>query len=113
MRDLFFVAVEHHSRLFAGEKSGSNDPFALLAPARMIDVRVHIREKSIFVRRHFVPKRLRLFGDKLNFHQRFRAFESVLPRHNQPDRRAILIAQRLTVKTGGDKRELVARFFNR
>src|SRR5262245_66176087 len=97
MRNLFFVAVEHQSWLFAGEKSSAYDPFTPLTPAWMIDVRIHIGVKSVFVRCHFVPKRLRSLGNKLDLHQRLRAFKSVLPRHDQPDRRSILIEQRLPV----------------
>src|SRR5260370_42667095 len=61
MRDLFLVAVEHECRLLTGEKAGADHAFACLTPTRMIHVRVHVGVKSVLIRRHLVPKRLRLF----------------------------------------------------
>ena len=42
MRDLFFVTVEHERGLFAGKEAGSYYAFAFLAPARVIDIRIHV-----------------------------------------------------------------------
>ena len=69
--------------------------------------------EAVLVGRHFVPGCLGLFGNELNLHQRFRAFESVLPRDYEADRCTVLIPQRLAVKTGGEKSELIPRFGNR
>src|SRR4051794_9531529 len=54
-----------------------------LAPAGMIDVRVHIGVKPVFIGRTLVPSRGRERGDQLDFHNGLDALESVLPRHDQ------------------------------
>src|SRR5436190_11136951 len=75
----------------------------------MIDIRVHIRVKPVFVRRELVPKRFRLLRHELDLRQRFGALESVLPRNNEAKRRSVLVAQRFAVKADYDKRQLVRR----
>ena len=92
MRYLLFIAVEHERGLFAGKEASSDDAFAFLAPARMIDIRVYICVESILVRCELVPKRPWLLGHKLDFCQRLCTFESVLPWDHEPKRRAVLIA---------------------
>src|SRR5437016_12115479 len=71
MRDLFFVSVEHQCRLLARKEAGPDDSLASLAPAGMIDVRVHIGVEAVFVRRELIPKRLWLFGHEVDLRQRF------------------------------------------
>ncbi len=66
MRDLFFVAVKYEGRLLAGKESGADDSLALLTPARMIDVRVHVGVEPVLVRREVIPKRLWLLRHKLD-----------------------------------------------
>src|SRR6266508_2379031 len=83
MRDLFFVAVEQERRLLADKESGADHALAFLTPPRMIDVGIHIRVKSVLVRRKLIPEALWLLVHKLDLRQRFRAFESVLPWNNQ------------------------------
>ena len=92
MRDLFFVAVKYEGRLLAGKESGADDSLALLTPARMIDVRVHVGVEPVLVRRELISKRFRLLRHKLDLGQRLRALETVLPRDDEPDRCSILIA---------------------
>src|SRR5438132_7322600 len=42
MGDLLLVTIEHQRRLLAGEKTTADHPLARLAPARMIDIRIHV-----------------------------------------------------------------------
>src|SRR5216117_3586215 len=91
MRDLFFVAVEHQCRLLARKEARPDDSLASLAPAGMIDVRVHIGVEAVFVRRELIPKRPWLFGHEVDLHQGFCALESVLPRNDEADWCAVLI----------------------
>src|SRR5213592_61419 len=109
MRDLFFVTVEHERGLFARKEAGPDDSLASLAPAWMIDVRVHIGVEAVLVRCKLIPKGLWLLGHEVDLRQRFGALESVLPRNNEADRCAVLITKRFAVKTDRDKRQLVHR----
>src|SRR5262245_47364378 len=111
MCDLLFVAVEHERRLLAGKEPGANNSLAFLAPARMIDIRVHVGVKAVFVRCELIPKRFWLLSHKLYFRQRLRAFESVLPRNNEAERCTVLVTERLAVKTDCDKRQPVHRLW--
>src|SRR5262245_48502218 len=112
MRYLFLVTVEHERGLFTGKESGADHAFALLAPAWMIDTRIHVGVKTVLVRRELVPERIWLLGHKVDLRQRLRALKSVLPWHDKPKRCAILIAQRFPVKPDGDERQFVACFLN-
>src|SRR6266542_3600592 len=109
MRDLFFVAVEQERRLLDDKESGADHALAFLTPPRMIDVGIHIRVKSVLVRRKLIPEALWLLVHKLDLRQRFRAFESVLPWNNQNGAPLRLVAERFAVKADCDKRQLVRR----
>src|SRR5438045_6154937 len=61
MRYLFFIAIEHQCRLLAREEAATDHALALLTPARMINIRIHVRVETVFARGHFVPGGLRLF----------------------------------------------------
>src|SRR5437773_3582484 len=67
MRDLFFVTVEHERGLFAGKEAASYHAFAFLAPARMIDVWIHVCVEAILVRRELIPECSWLLHHKLDF----------------------------------------------
>src|SRR5215831_4761735 len=113
MRYLFFVAVKHECRLFAGKEASADHAFALLAPARMIDIWIHIGVEPVLVRRELVPERPWLLGHELDLRQRLHALKSILPRNDEPNRCTVLIAQRLAVKTNRDESQFVARFLHR
>ncbi len=48
--------------------------------------------------------------DERDFHDRLDALESVLPRHNQADRRTVLVGQFVAIKSDGKNRERVHGF---
>src|SRR5882672_7657426 len=56
-RDLIGVAVEHQRRCSSREQTAAELPFAGLAPARVIDLRIHVRVEPVFLRRRHVPAR--------------------------------------------------------
>src|ERR1700751_824759 len=71
-RHLLAVTVEHQSWLALLPDRSANHSLCLLAPAGMIDVGIHVRIKTVFVRRHVVTCRMWLFIDKFHFHDRLR-----------------------------------------
>src|SRR5262245_24909530 len=87
-RDLLAVAVEHQ-RLPPEELADA--PFGGLGPARMVDRRVDVREKAVFLRDRFLPRVQRLLLDEADPDDRFRALEAILPRHDDAERRAVLL----------------------
>ncbi len=104
--DLFLVAVEHQRRAparFADALLGG------LAPARMIHVRIHVGVKAVFIRRILAPRRARLVGHQLDFDDGFDALETVFPRHDQPDGRAILRRQCAAINPAGQNRQRMHR----
>src|SRR5690606_10376622 len=58
--DKLAVAVELESRVAAAKEPLADPAFRGLAPARMVDLRIHVRIEAIFARLHHVPCRLRL-----------------------------------------------------
>ena len=78
----------------------------------MIDIRIHVCVKAVLIRSELVPERPWLLRHKLDLCQRLRTLETVLPRHNEPKRRAVLIAQWFAVKADRDECQFVARFFD-
>src|SRR5438128_8844312 len=78
-----------------------------LAPARMIYVRIHVRIEAIFAWGFDVPGRRWLIRNQGYLHDRLDAFESIFPRHDQTNRRAILWRHRLPVHPGCEDRQRV------
>src|SRR5687767_11834645 len=108
-RHLVRVAIELERRL-ATEEVGRSDPaLALLAPAGMIDFRVHVREKAVLVWRGQRPGRLRHPLDETDADDGLDALESVLPGHDEAERRPILVRQQLAVEADGEYRERMNR----
>src|SRR5207245_6184290 len=89
-RDLVAVAVEHQ-RL--AHQEFADAALGRLAPARMIDRRVHVRVEAVLVRRLFLPRVQGLLLDELHLHDRLDVLEPVLPGDPQPPRRAVLVRQ--------------------
>src|SRR5438105_7014010 len=87
-RDLIAVAVEHE-RLAHQELADA--ALGRLAPARMIDRRIHARVEAVLVRRLVLPRVQRLLLDELHLHDRFDVLEAVLPRHREAERGAVLV----------------------
>ena len=90
------VAVKRQS--FALQEF-ADAPLFGLAPARVIDIRIHVGEEPVFARRRAHPGRDRRFFHQTNAHDGFRAFESVFPRHGQAQRCTILVRQHFPVQT--------------
>ena len=82
------IAVEHQRLLL---EQFAQAALVGLAPARMIHGRIHVGIESILARVGDVPGRGRLLIGERDLHDRLDALEAVLPRHHQPDRRAILV----------------------
>ncbi|ABA48737.1 hypothetical protein BURPS1710b_3740 [Burkholderia pseudomallei 1710b] len=109
-RDPIAIAVEHQRLALRREEAVLADaPLGRLAPARMVDVRVDVRIEAVFVRRIRVPARRRLPVDEADLHDRFRALEAVLPRHDHPHGRAVLIGQHLPVDAYREQRQRIHR----
>ena len=75
----------------------------------MVDIRIHIREESIFVRRRPVPRRGRLLVGEADLDQALATLEAVFPWHHQPDRRATLVGQYFAVDAKGQQCQRVHR----
>src|SRR5438309_6114858 len=103
---LLGVAVERQRRA----ASDLADPsLRRLAPARMVDRRVHVRVEAVLAGRPEVPRGRRLGLDEADAHDRLDALEPVLPRDDEAERRAVLVRQRLPVESDGEDRERVHR----
>ncbi|EAU65733.1 conserved hypothetical protein [Stigmatella aurantiaca DW4/3-1] len=104
--DLLRVAVEGQ-RGTAAELP--NAPLGGLAPARVIHRRVHVRVEAVLVGRREVPRGGRLTLGERDADDGFDALEAVLPRHHQPQGRAVLGRQRLAIEPRGQQGERVDR----
>src|SRR6185503_7601536 len=73
----------------------------------MIHHGIYVRIEAVFVGRHHLPRVARLLRDEVDLHDRFATFETVFPRRDQPQRRAVLIGNWFPVDPGRDEREFV------
>src|SRR5438132_8784944 len=94
MPDLFSVTIEQESWARSKLTDAVLHP---LTPARMIDIRIYVRIKPIFVWRLDIPGRRRLIRDQHNLYDRLDALETILPRHDQTNRRTVLRRHRLAI----------------
>src|SRR5208282_2687110 len=85
----------------------ANPPLGLLAPARMIDFRVHVGIETVFARVLPIPGCDRLLLDQAYAHDGLDALEPILPWHHEPDGRSVLIWQRLAIEANCQDRERV------
>src|SRR5215471_988191 len=106
-RDLIAVAVEHQR--LRGREVARDALLGRLAPARMIDVRIHVRVEAVLAGIRVVPRRVRHLVDEADADDRLDVLEPVLPRHHEADRRAVLVHQRLAVEPDGEERQRVHR----
>src|SRR2546427_4455322 len=88
MRDLVRVAVEGEGR---PPRELADPPLGGLAPARVIDGGVYVCVEAVLVRGGRAPRGGWLLGGETDLHDRLDPLEPVLPRHDQPQRCAILI----------------------
>src|SRR5437879_7292837 len=107
MPNLFGVTIEQES--WARSKL-TDAVLHLLAPAGMIDVRVYVRIKPIFVWRLNLPGRRRLVRDQHNLYDRLDALETIFPRYDETNRCTILRRHRLPVHAGRQNRQRIHRF---
>src|SRR6516162_3627704 len=106
MADLLLIAVEHQRRTPA---RFADALLRGLAPARMVHVRIHVGVKAVFIRRVLAPRRSRLVGNQFYFYDGFDSLETVFPRNDEADRRAVLCRQRTAVKSAREKRQRMHR----
>src|SRR5437879_2762187 len=67
--------------------------FLGLAPARMVDARIHVRIETVFAGSRLLPGVHGLVAGEANADDRLRAFESVLPWNHDAERGAVLIRE--------------------
>ena len=106
MPHLFLVAVEHQRRTPA---RFADALLRGLAPTRMIHVRIDVGVKAVFVRGILAPRCARLRCHQFYFYDGFDALETVFPRRDQPDGRAILRRQRAAINAARQQRQRVHR----
>src|SRR6516162_4999349 len=92
---------------------GSQHTLSRLAPSGVGHVRIDVGPKAILAWLNPIPERARARIGEAQTHDRFDAFETVLPRHREPERCTILLRQRLAVEPGGKEGQLVRRFLDR
>src|SRR5271165_7236996 len=73
------IAVERQRGASRRKQPGADLPLGRLAPARMINLRVHVREKTIFAGRGQRPRRSWRPFEELDADDRLDPFESVFP----------------------------------
>ncbi|VFT74920.1 Uncharacterised protein [Klebsiella aerogenes] len=71
---------------------------------------INVGKEAVFVRRRQIPGGRRLLARQLNADDGFNAFKTVLPRHGQADRRAVLRRQRFAIHADGKQRQGVHGF---
>src|SRR5690606_28631175 len=89
--DFLAIAVERQCRATVGteETAFTDAPCGRLTPARMVNLRVHIGVKAIFIGGLLLPRGWRLFFDKADLRDRLDSLEAIFPRHHEPDRCAV------------------------
>src|SRR5260370_6570624 len=107
LRYLVGVSIEG-KRLALGELAQPS--LAPLAPAGMIHGRIHVGVKPILRRIGNIPGGRRLFLHELDLDDGLDAFEAVLPGHDEPDWRPVLIGQRLAIHAEAEHRQRMHGF---
>src|SRR6266478_6200115 len=90
------VSIEHQGWAF---EEFAQAAFLGLAPARVIDIRIHVGIETVFAGSGLLPGVQGLVAGKADADDRLRAFESVLPWNHDAERGAVLIRERLSVQT--------------
>src|SRR6187455_1519164 len=71
---------------------------------------IHVGIKSIFIRTHTAPQRVRLICNQFYLDNRFNGFETILPWDDKPDWSTIRIWHGQSVKAGRQNGQIVHRF---
>src|SRR5450830_1884228 len=92
------VAIEHQRLALAREEAVLTDaPLGGLRPARVVDIRIDVGIKTVFLRRVDAPGSFRLFLKKADLDDRLGRLEAILPRQNNAHRRTVLVGQHFAV----------------
>src|SRR5579885_29522 len=102
------LAVAVEQQRFA-PLAGADDLFGRLAPARLRHRRIDVGPEAVFGGLQHFPHALRPLLDEGELDDRLDRLEAVFPRHRQPQRRAVLLGERMAVGAGGDEGEIVGR----
>src|SRR5207249_11443916 len=100
--NLLGVAVERERRAPA---ELAETPLGRLAPARMINRRVHVRIETVLTRRGQIPRGGRLLIGETDLHDRLDALEAVLPGNDEAKWRAVLVREHFAVEADCEDRE--------
>src|SRR5205085_5324992 len=98
-RHLVAITVEHQCGALT---KFANAPFRRLAPARMVNVGIYVRVKTVLAGRCLVPCSRRLIVHKFNFDNRLDALEAVFPGNDDADRGSVLIWEDLAIQSKGE-----------
>src|SRR5581483_223413 len=77
----------------------TNATFVRLAPAGMINGWVYVGVEAVLVRSGQVPRGRRLLLGQADRDDRLDALKAVFPGHDQTERRAVLIGERLAIES--------------
>src|SRR3546814_2224090 len=75
----------------------------------MRHLRVHVGPEAVLVVLYGGPERRRALVGELEAHDALDVLEAVFPRRREPQRRAVLLPDRLAVESARDEGEFVAR----
>src|SRR6516225_5954905 len=85
----------------------AHHPLFLLAPARVGDIWLDVGLEAVLMRCQGVPEGRRFCLRQLDLDDGLRALEAVLPRGHQPQGRAVLLIQWMSIGSRGDQSEFV------
>ena len=100
--DFISVTVEHKSFV---HENFTEAALGSLAPARVIDVRIHVGVETVFVWSLAIPRGGRFRRLQTDFHDGLDAFVAVLPGNDHAHRGAVLIGKSFAVHTDAKQRE--------
>src|SRR5690606_11704051 len=106
---LIGVAVERKGR---AHPQCANAALSRLAPARVVDFRIHVRIETVLPRCCQIPGRARLVRVKMDPDDRLPSLEAILPGNHQPKRRTILWQKRATIDPRRHEGEGMHRFIH-
>src|SRR6185369_119647 len=91
----YLIVTVEHQRIAL--QKFSEPPFFCLAPARMVDMWIHIRIKTVLMGIRVIPRGRRLAFRKTNLHNRLGAFESIFPWDHNAQGSSILVRQHFSI----------------
>src|SRR5258708_4418211 len=105
--DLIAVAIELQG---VAHRKFADSALFRLTPAGMVDVRIYVGIETVLLSRRLIPGGGRLFLDQPDTHYRLNTLVAVLPRHREPDGRAILIRKFFSIQAHHQQRERMHGF---